>query len=161
MTKNQKLAVGCGAVGCLGLIVLVLIGCVLLYLKPWKSDSSSSDTNRRYSSNSNSNSNSDTDSNSNGNSNSANSSSSNSSTSSSYSDDDKHKLFQAASMTQDAEVVQKVVKKLGLFKANGTPADDYPQFIKDHITWGAGNAAFIASVSTPEKARAYVDEHLE
>jgi hypothetical protein len=64
-------------------------------------------------------------------------------------------------MTQDAEVVQKVVKKLGLFKANGTPADDYPQFIKDHITWGASNAAFIASMSTPEKARAYVDDHLE
>ena len=160
MTKNQKIAVGCGAVGCLGLIVLGLVGGGIAYWQYKKGDSSSLNDNRRYSSNSNSNSNSDTDSNSNGNSNSANSSSSNSSTSS-YSDDDKHKLFQAASMTQDAEVVQKVVKKLGLFKANGTPADDYPQFIKDHITWGASNAAFIASMSTPEKARAYVDEHLE
>lgn len=160
MTKNQKIAVGCGAVGCLGLIVLGLVGGGIAYWQYKKGDSSSLNDNRRYSSNSNSNSNSDTASNSNGNGNSANSSSSNSSTSS-YSDDDKHKLFQAASMTQDAEVVQKVVKKLGLFKANGTPADDYPQFIKDHITWGASNAAFIASVSTPEKARAYVDEHLE
>jgi hypothetical protein len=159
MTKNQKIAVGCGAVGCLGLIVLGLVGGGIAYWQYKKGDSVSLNDNRRYSSNSNSNSNSDTDSNSKGNSNSTNSSSSNTTTSS-YSDDDKHKLFQAASMTQDAEVVQKVVKKLGLFKANGTPADDYPQFIKDHITWGASNAAFITSVSTPEKARAYVDEHL-
>ena len=93
---------------------------------------------------------------------SANTSSSNSSsgTSSSYSDDEKHRLFQAASMTGDANVVQNVVKKLGLFKANGTPADDYPQFIKDHIVWGASNGAFITSLDTPEKARAYVDAHL-
>jgi len=93
---------------------------------------------------------------------STNSSSSNSSSdsSSSYTDDDKHKLFQAASMTGDAEVVQKVVKKLGLFKANGTPADDYPQFIKDHVIWGASNSDFIRSLDTPDKARAYVDAHL-
>ena len=63
-------------------------------------------------------------------------------------------------MTQDAEVVQKVVKKLGLFKANGTPADGYPQFIRDHVSWGMNNADFITSINTPEKARAYVDAHL-
>jgi hypothetical protein len=103
-----------------------------------------------------------TDSNSNQGSNSnTNSESSGDGTTASVSDDEKHRLFQAASMTQDADLLQRVVKKLGLFKADGTPADGYPQFIRDHVTWGLSNAAFITSINTPEKARAYVDEHLD
>jgi len=155
MTRNQKIAAGCGGLGCLGLIVLAIAAALVFYIRNRDSQSdpatrtSNSNYNRNRAANQNANE-------------STNNSSSNSAneTSSSYSDDDKHKLFQAASMTRDAEVVQKVVKKLGLFKANGTPADDYPQFIRDHISWGARNAAFIASVDTPEKAKAYVDEHL-
>jgi len=157
MTKNQKIALGCGGAGCLGLIVLAIVGGVgYLVMRPAVVPA------RSYSINSNSNTNSNNNQNPIHNTNeSANTSSSNSSSgSSSYSDDEKHRLFQAASMTQDADVVQNVVKKLGLFKANGTPADDYPQFIKDHIVWGASNSAFITSLDTPEKARAYVDAHL-
>ena len=157
MTKNQKIAAGCGGLGCLGLIVLAIAGAAgyYFYMRPAQGRSSP------YNLNLNSNSNSNRADNQNTNE-STNSSSSNSAheSSSSYSDDDKHKLYQAASMTGDAEVVQKVVKKLGLFNANGTPADDYPQFIKDHIVWGASNSDFISSLDTPEKARAYVDAHL-
>jgi uncharacterized protein HemX len=153
MTKNQKIAAGCGAVGCLGLIV-VAIGLGIFFY--WRSQQRPSITERRSNFNFNTNPNSNSNANENQNSGSDNSSSNGSS----ISDDEKHKLFQAASMSQDAELLQKVVKKLGLFKANGTPADDYPQFIKDHITWGAGNTSFIASLDTPEKARAYVDANL-
>jgi hypothetical protein len=151
MTKNQKIAAGCGGLGCLGLIVAVIVGGCLYYYYTRPA--------RLYNGNITSNSNSNRSGNANESTNSSSSNSSNE-TASSYSDDDKHKLFQAASMSGDAELVQKVVKKLGLFKANGTPADDYPQFIRDHITWGAGNAEFITSLDTPEKARAYVDAHL-
>src|ERR1700682_4842579 len=143
MTKNQKIAAGCGGAGCLGLIVLAIAGSVGYFLmRPAVPRA------YPYNFNSNSNSNSATNRNANESTNSS-SSSSSSGTSSSYSDDEKHRLFQAASMTGDADVVQNVVKRLGLFKANGTPADDYPQFIKDHITWGASNGAFIASLDTP------------
>jgi hypothetical protein len=154
MTKNQKIAAGCGGLGCLGLIVLAIAGALgyYLYTRPASGRSSP------YNFNSNSNSNRVGNQNANESTNSAPSNSTNES--SSYSDDDKHKLFQAASMTGDAELVQQVVKKLGLFKANGTPADDYPQFIKDHFTWGANNADFIGTLDTPDKARAYVDAHL-
>jgi len=174
MTKNQKIAAGCGGLGCLGLVVLALAGAAgyyYYYIRPHPERYYTNNRNSTTNFNSNSNANSDSNSSSNSNSNSADNLNANESTnkssansadenSSSYTDDDKHKLFQAASMTRDAEVVTKVVKKLGLFKANGTPADDYPQFIKDHIVWGASNGDFIRSLDTPEKARAFVDAHL-
>ena len=103
MTKNQKIAAGCGALGCLGLIVLAIAGAVAYYLmRPAPA--------RSYNSNANANSNRTLDQNTNESTNKSSSNSANE-TSSSYSDDEKHKLFQAASMTQDADVVQKVVKK--------------------------------------------------
>jgi hypothetical protein len=155
MTKNQKIAAGCGAVGCLGLIVVsIAVGAVLYF----RSQQTSYADRRGRTFNFNVNVNSNQNSNVSANENSNNSSSSSSSTT--FSDDDKHKLFQAASMSQDADLLQKVVKKLGLFKADGTPADEYPEFIKDHIVWGASNTDFISSLNTPEKARAYVDAHL-
>jgi len=155
MTKNQKIAAGCGGLGCLGLIVAAIalgVGYYFYYRTPARSNN--------YNFNSNSNSNHNTNSNQNANE-SANTSSANSSgDSSSYSDDEKHRLFQAASMTGDPDVVQKTVKKLGLFTSSGIPKEEYAQFVKDHITWGASNSAFIASLDSPEKARAYVDAHL-
>jgi hypothetical protein len=63
-------------------------------------------------------------------------------------------------MTKDQELILRVMKKIGLFKADGTPAEDYPQFIKDHIGWAVNNTDFINSVNTPDKAKAYVDQHL-
>ena len=153
MTKNQKIAAGCGGLGCLGLIVVVIAAVAVYYFTAQRAPA------RSYNFNSNANSNRSSNQNANESTNKSSSNSANE-TSSSYSDDDKHKLFQAASMTQDAEVVQKVVKKTGLFKADGTPADDYPQFIKDHFSWALNNTDFVNSVNTPEKARAYVDAHL-
>ena len=154
MTKNQKIAAGCGGLGCLGLIVAVIAVGLGYYFYVLRTPA------RVYNFNVNSNSNTSNRANQNDNESTNNSSANSSSETSSYSDDEKHKLFQAASMTRDAEVVQKVVKKLGLFKADGTPSDDYPQFIKDHFTWGINNADFVSSLDTPEKARAYVDAHL-
>jgi uncharacterized protein HemX len=155
MPKNQKIAAGCGGLGCLGLIVAAIAGGLGYYFYVQRGPD------RTYNVNVNSNSNNNSTTNRNANESTGNSSSNSSSgTASTYSDDEKHRLFQAASMTRDAEVVQRVVKKVGLFKADGTPADDYPQFIKDHFTWGLNNADFVSSLDTPEKARAYVDAHL-
>ncbi|MDQ2855854.1 MAG: hypothetical protein M3R68_05970 [Acidobacteriota bacterium] len=155
MTKNQKIAAGCGAVGCLGLIVVSIVVGALLY---FRSQRTSYAERRGRTSNLNINVNSNQNSNASETANSNDSSSS--STATKFSDEDKHKLFQAASMSQDADLLQRVVKKLGLFKADGTPADEYPEFIKDHVVWGASNTDFISSLNTPEKARAYVDAHL-
>jgi hypothetical protein len=153
MNRNQKIAVGCGAAGCLGLIVLAVIAGIFFY---WQSRPRpyAIERNRNFNFNANSNSNS------NATGESAPPSSA-SDTGSSYSDEEKHRLFQAASMSGDAELVTKVVKRTGLFNSDGTPAPGYEQFVKDHIIWGASNQAFIVSINTPEKARAYVDEHLK
>jgi hypothetical protein len=78
---------------------------------------------------------------------------------SSLSDDDKHKLFQAASMTGDGELVRRVLVKIGLMNDDFTPGDKYSSFMGEHIAWGARNYEFIQSINTPEKARAYVNEH--
>jgi hypothetical protein len=151
MTKNQKIALGCGGAGCLGLILLVFVCAVLIVSGVIKAPGFySPDSNRNYNYNSNRNSNANANTNENSNSDSS---------SSSMSDDNKHKMFQAVGMTQDAQLTLKVTKKLGLFTDNG-PTDEYQQFVKDHFAWAMKNTDFIRSVSTPEKARAYVDAHI-
>ena len=151
MTKNQKIALGCGGAGCLGLIVVAIAGGAIWFMMRGQSGgifNSNVTTNR--------NANSETDSNSNVDSNS-NSSTSTSATS--LSDDDKHKLYQAATMTGDTELLRRVSVKLGLMNADFTPGDDYVEFVKDHVVWAFSNGDFIQSMNTKEKAVAYVNEH--
>ena len=156
MTRNQKIALGCGGAGCLGLIVVVVAGGLIYFF-------ARSSTSRNYNSDitTNRNYNSDDDlTNSNDNDNSSSSSSSSSSAASSLSDDDKHKLYQAALMTADQQVVQRVSVKLGLMSDDYTPGDEWEQFVTDHVTWVIRNGSFIQSISTEEKAREYINNNL-
>ena len=76
------------------------------------------------------------------------------------SDDDKHKLYQAASMTGEGELLRRVCVKLGLTNDDFTPAgDNYEKFVAEHVGWVMRNTGFIQSINSPEKARAYVNEH--
>src|SRR6185369_9676775 len=118
MTKNQKIALGCGGAGCLGLIVLAIAGAAvyfLVYRQPPVRRAS-----RNYNLNINLNDNSANENenapNVNASSNSSNSNSNSSSSTSvaSMSDDDKHKLFYAASITGDTELINRVNVKLGI-----------------------------------------------
>src|ERR1041385_6674594 len=164
MNRNQKIALGCGGAGCLGLIAVVIVGC-LIYFFTYRSSArrhyyynynSNISTNR----NSNSNDNSEVPANINANSNSSNSNSS-SSSSSSISDDDKHKLYQAAGTTGDAELIRRVSVKIGIMDEDYTPGANYSAFISEHLDWATRNTAFIQSINTPEKARAYLNAHLD
>ena len=113
MTKNQKIAVGCGGAGCLGLILLVIV-CVVLVVtgivpapglyNPNRNSNFNSNHNSNYNSNTNTNDNLNTNSDS-------------SSSSSTMSDDDKHRLLLAASLANDSEMMQKVIRKLGFITA--------------------------------------------
>ena len=158
MTRNQKIALGCGGAGCLGLIVVAIAGGLIYYFMR------SAATNRNYNynvstnRNSNSNDNSDFSTNSNSNDND-NSSNSNTSSSSSLSDDDKHKLYQAAAMTGDPELVRRVSVKLGLLDEDYTPGENYQSFLAEHVTWVMRNGTFIQSINSPDKARASVNEN--
>ena len=154
MNRNQKIALGCGGAGCLGLIVVTIAAC-LIYFFAYRSPARRSynynynvSTNR----NSNLNDNSDVPENINANSNSS---------SSSMSDDDKHKLYQAAGMTGDAELIRRVSIKIGLMNEDYTPGENSRSFVSEHFEWAARNTDFINSVNTAEKARAYLNEHMD
>src|SRR5688572_30708858 len=136
------IALGCGGVVFLGLIVVVIAAGLIYFFsghQPYY-------TNRRANSNVTT---------------IRNENSSGSSTSvASMLEDDKHKLYQAATMTGDAELAKRVSIKLGLLNDDNTATDYYEQFITDHIEWAPRNLKFIQSIGTPDKARAYVDLNL-
>jgi hypothetical protein len=143
MTRNQMIGAGCGGAGCLGLIVVV-IAAGFVY---WRYQKAPVPDNANYNSNQSSNRNS-------------NSPSSTPGSSSSLSDDNRHRLFQAASVARDSELLKKVNKKLGLVDADDTPNDKYAEFMKDHLVWIFKNTDWIGQNNTPEKGRAYVNEHI-
>jgi len=153
MTRNQKIALGCGGAGCLGLIVVVIAGGLIYFFSVRRAYDTGRDynynvntQNRNYNSNSNDNDNSSTA-----------TAPSTSTSASSLSEDDKHKLYQAASMTGDAELIRRVSVKIGLMDEDYTPRENYQQFIGEHVGWAIRNIAFINSINTAEKARAYVN----
>jgi len=152
MNRNQKIAIGCGGAGCLGLLAIVVVCVVLVMTGYITMPGSNSNRNENFNANTNTNSNSNSNLNENSN--------STSSTSSSLSDDDKHKLFQAAGMTRDNALIQRVLHKLGFLTPDNAISDDYEAFVKGHVQWATKNTAFVQSVLTPEKARAYVEAHM-
>ncbi|HZI61046.1 MAG TPA: hypothetical protein VFD62_10055 [Pyrinomonadaceae bacterium] len=159
MTRNQKIALGCGGAGCLSLIVVGIAG-VLIFYFGWR-NAGSFDSYANYNSNSNDNLN--LNSNDNTNDDSTNRSSSNSSSSSSsddYTEDEKHKLFQAAAMTADLELQRRVWVKIGIVDDDFTPGSKYADFIDAHGPWSVKNYQWVTSMNTPEKGRAYVNENL-
>ncbi len=155
MTKNTKIALGCGGAGCLGLILVVIIFAVLVVTGAVKAPglySPRSNYNYNYNYNRNSNYNSNYNSNANTNSNTT------SDSSSSLSNDDKHKLFQAAGATKDNVLILKVLEKIGFPNGSG---DGYAKFVEEHIPWAMKNLSFMQSVNTSEKGRAYVEAHID
>ena len=155
MNRNQKIALGCGGAGCLGLIVVAIVGCVIYFVYYSQSRRySAADYNYNVNTNSNSNSNDNSDLTSNTNDNSSSSTSD-----SSMSDDDKHKLYQAANMTGDPELIRRVSVKIGLMEDDYTPGANYQTFIAERVSWAIRNRNFIVSLDSPEKAREYVNEH--
>ena len=158
MNKNQKIALGCGGAGCFGLIFLVIVGVVVYFV--WVRPAALARSyNFNVSTNRNTNSDSNSTSASNDNSNFNSDGTSKSTSANSMSDDDKHRLYQAANMTGDTELIRRVSVKLGLMNDDFSPGDEYAGFLKDHITWAFQNADFIQSLNSNEKAVAYVNEH--
>ena len=160
MNRNQKIALGCGGAGCLGLIV-VAVASVLIYFFAYRATPYRDDYNFNVSTNRNANTNDNANLSSNSNNENDNTSDSNSSSTSvsSMSDDDKHKLYFAATVAGDAELLRRVEVKLELRDDDYTPGAKYEEFIANHVTWSIRNLDFVRSLNTPEKARTYVNEH--
>jgi hypothetical protein len=149
MTKNTKIALGCGGAGCLGLILLVIIGVVLVMTGAIAAPGIYSPrSNYNYNANRSSNYNSNTNLNSN----------TNSSSSSTLSNDDKHKLFQAAYATKDNVLVLKMLAKIGFPNGQGA---GFTAFTEEHVPWAMKNLEFMQTVNTAAKGRAYFDAHID
>ena|SRR5215213_147970 len=161
MNRNQKIALGCGGAGCLGLIVVAIAGGLIYYFMR------TSTLNRSYnfnvSTNRNSNSNDNTGLTASDNDNSSNSSTSSDSpgSTSSMSADEKHRLYHAAGMTGDSELVRRVSIKIGLTNEDFTPGANVQKFIEEHASWSLRDTDFINSLDTAEKARAYINAHID
>ena len=150
MNRNQKIALGCGGAGCLGLIVVAIAGSVIWYLS--RTPGSTRNSNFNVNINRKSNTSPATD--------DSDSNSSSSATATRMSDDDKHKLYHAATVTKDTDTMARVWKRLGLTDADGTPNEDYREFAKEHIGWLFRNTDFMQEMNSEEKARAYVYAHI-
>lgn len=157
MNRNQKLALGCGGAGCLGLIVVAVAGVLIYHFYAGYRSASDRIANYNYNRNTNLNSNA------NGtaaNSNNSSSPSSSSSTTAELTEDEKHRLFQAAAITGDTQLQRRVWVKIGIVNDDFTQGDKFAEFTGAHIGWLVRNYQWVASMDTAEKARAYVDEHL-
>lgn len=158
MTRNQKIALGCGGAGCLGLIVVAIAGGLLYYFyaqsTPYRTANYNYNSNRNVNLNSNANNDDATNSNSSSNRNS------NTSSAASLSDDDKHKLFHAANITADAELIRRVNVKIGILEEDFTPGDKFQDFATSHVGWSVRNYQWVTEMNSAEKARAYINEHL-
>jgi hypothetical protein len=75
------------------------------------------------------------------------------------SEDDKHKLFQAAGITQDTDLIKEVITKLGLGDVTA-PNENGQKFVKEHMDWAMKNAAWVQEYSDKNKAREYVKSHM-
>ena len=154
MTKNTKIALGCGGVGCLGIILVVILAAVLIvtgYVKAPGIYSPRSNYNYNYNYNSNRNTNY----NSNRNLNTNTTSTSSSST---LTNDEKHRLFQAAGASKDNQLMLRMLTKIGFPNGQGA---GYTDFVKEHFAWAMKNMEFMETINTTEKARAYVEEHID
>lgn len=158
MTKNQKIAIGCGAVGCLGLIVLLVAGGAGWYFYQTNRNANDESYAESEIANTNSNSNTRVESEREESATTERATPESSETvSTSMSEDTKHKLFQAASASADQELMRRVMKRIGLLDASTAENE---RFMKEHIVWVFKNSAFLKEIDTPEKARAYVEANI-
>jgi hypothetical protein len=76
-------------------------------------------------------------------------------------DDDAHKLYQAAAMTGDQQVILGCLKKLGFMNEDGSmkDADAYQKFAMEHGDWAQSRISFIQELSGPGKAKEYWEAH--
>ncbi len=144
MDDNQKMLIGCGGVGCTGIIFIAIAAALFYFFYAGIPFFATSNGNA-------SNSNSpDLRSNSNG-----------MMTVSNMSEDDRHKLFQAAGVTRDPDLIDRAFRKIGLVGQNGSFTSEHEGFVQAHAAWAKRNQAFINQYSTPERARQYVLAHLD
>jgi hypothetical protein len=78
----------------------------------------------------------------------------------SMSETDKYRLFYAAAKSGDTDLQQRAAKKVGIVDSNGMPSSTYQSFTKGMINWAFTDSAWVQTMDTPAKARAYAEARL-
>ena len=76
------------------------------------------------------------------------------------SEDEKHRLYQAGLIVGDQELLRRISIKIGIMEDDFTPGDNYQAFVVEQVSWAIQNTEFTNTIRTPEKARAYINEHM-
>lgn len=76
-------------------------------------------------------------------------------------DDAAQLLFYAGALVGDPAIQRRVWQQLKLADAAGAPTPKMTEFIRAHQEWVKTKGSVAATVATPAKAKAYLDEHLK
>lgn len=76
------------------------------------------------------------------------------------SDDDKHRLFQAAAQCGDTQLRLEALKRMCLSPGENVSREAFQKFVQEHAAWAAQNVVFVVSLSSQDKARDYVNQHM-
>ena len=76
------------------------------------------------------------------------------------SETDKYRLFYAAAKSGDTSLQQRAAKKVGIVDSNGMPSSTYESFTKGMINWAFTDSAWVQTIDTPAKGRAYAEARL-
>jgi hypothetical protein len=80
--------------------------------------------------------------------------------STSTSETEKYRLFYAAAKSGDTSLQQRAAKKVGIVDSNGMPTSTYQSFTKGMINWAFTDSAWVQTIDTPAKGRAYAEARL-
>lgn len=80
--------------------------------------------------------------------------------STSMSETEKYRLFYAAAKSGDADLQQRAAKKVGIVDSSGSPTSTYESFTKGMINWAFTDTAWVQTIDTPAKGRAYAEARL-
>src|SRR5687768_16204640 len=80
--------------------------------------------------------------------------------STSMSETEKYRLFYAAAKSGDTDLQQRAAKKVGIVDSNGMPTSTYESFTKGMINWAFTDSAWVQTIDTPAKGRAYAEARL-
>ncbi|MDQ5835534.1 MAG: hypothetical protein M3379_02020 [Acidobacteriota bacterium] len=81
--------------------------------------------------------------------------------SSAMTDDERYKLFFAASKTGDKQLALRAFQKIGIVDQSGMPTSEYKSFLTGSFAWALKNTDFIqTTIPTADKAKDYVNSHM-
>jgi hypothetical protein len=76
------------------------------------------------------------------------------------SETDKYRLFYAATKSADIDLQRRAARKIGIVDSSGMPTSTYQSFVKGTVNWAMADRAWVRTMDTTAKGRAYAEERL-